>query len=35
MPKNLEGLEICCTFASAFAQNRAFSTKKEFFERFT
>lgn len=23
MPKNLEGLEICCTFASAFAQKRA------------
>ena len=35
LPKNLEGIENSCTFASAFAQKLGFEAKNEFFERFT
>ena len=36
MLKNLEGIDICCTFALAFAQKSGLRHKrKEFFERFT
>ena len=36
LPKNLEGIEKVCTFASAFAQKSGrWRKKKEFFERFT